>query len=108
MIHLNIIPENKKKEVKLKFIYDHLKIFFEFIFLLFIIFTIYFLLLKLALDNHFIVTIENTTMLTKNSENYSKKVSEINTKVLNIISVQENFVYWSRLIKKIESNQLVY
>jgi len=105
MLRLNIIPEHQKKEIKLKYFFDHLKNFFEVIFFVSILYVIVFLILKLILSNHFIATIESTTMLTKRTEDFSRKVSDINKRVSNVATIQEEFIYWSKLIEHIRQNQ---
>ncbi len=104
-MHLNILPAAQKKEIKIKQIYDSLKNFFSVIFIVAVIYSSFFMILKSVIMNYFISTIENSSILTKSTENYSNRVSDINKQVDSIESIQNDFVVWSRLLEHLRLMQ---
>ena len=89
MLKLNIIPKSLKKEIKLKQINHSLKNVYGLILVSAILAMIILTIAKGALQTNFIATVENTSLLTKSTENYSKKVKTINTKVNLIDKIQK-------------------
>lgn len=105
MIHLNIIPEIQKKEIKLKQLYDLLKNFLSVIFIALIFFACIFLILKLILSNYFVTTIAETNFLSKNTENFSRQVSDINSQIDSMKIIQKDFIYWTKILEFLRTTQ---
>jgi hypothetical protein len=98
-MNINIIPATQKKEIKIKQFYDSLKNFFYVIFIMVVIYATFFMILKFIILNYFVSTIENSIILTKSTENYSKNVSDINKQVDSIKIIQGDFITWSKLLE---------
>jgi hypothetical protein len=105
MINLNIIPENLKKDIKLKQFYDLLKNFLSINFILLLVFLTIFLLFKLALSNYYIRTISETNFLSHNTEIYSRQVQDINGQIDSVKSIQKEFIYWSKVLEFIRTSK---
>jgi hypothetical protein len=99
MMHLNIIPAIQKKEIKIKQIYDSLKNLFSVVFIVAVAYSSFFMIMRSVILNYFVSTIENSTVLTRSTENYSKKVADINNQVDSIKMIQGDFVTWSSLLE---------
>jgi len=104
MIHLNIAPNNLKKEIKLSSINTRLKNVYEILIILLSFYAIILLIMYLVLNVHFIQTVNETTQLTKSSENNVNDVREINNLINYIDTIQENSVKWSYLLKFLKTN----
>lgn len=104
MITLNILPIELKKELKLKLIYKILKNLFLICIILICIYGIIITVIKIFLQIHFINTVEETTLITRSTQNYSKKVYDINIKLNEVENIQENSINWSYLIAFIANN----
>ena len=59
---------------------------------------------KNLLLNRFNTVVEETTLITKNSQSYNTKVVDINKKIKTINQLQGNQVYWSGLFYDLSSN----
>ena len=99
MLHLNILPKSQKKEIKLKLLFVALKNLFAFIVILLILYIITFLAVKLMLQMHFVDTIEETTLVTKSTQNYSKQVHDINIQIDAVDTIQNKSTNWSYLLE---------
>ncbi len=104
MITLNIIPEKNKKDIALKRIYKSLKNLLFFIIILLLIYSILFLAAKYILQKHYINTIQETTLVTKSTENYSNKIAEINKQLNSIQEIQNQTVNYSYLLEYLMQN----
>lgn len=105
MILLNIIPEKLKREIRLYDIYKSTKKLLFVSLIMIIIYIITLLVFKLILQLHFIETVNQTTIITKNTENYTKKVREINQQINSIETIQRESVQWSNLLEFIKSDE---
>lgn len=99
MITLNIIPNDLKNENRLKQIYISSRSIVFIIIILILIYSIALLGIKFVLQNHYTDTIEEATLLTKNTENYSKQVDTINSRINAVFKIQSNTTAWSHLIE---------
>ncbi len=104
MLTLNIISRKLKREIKLKSIYQLIKIIFSILIIVISIYTIALLLGKLALQIHFVKTIDETSLVTKNTENYSKKIRNINNQLNSIDNIQNETTAWSYLLEYFAKN----
>jgi Tfp pilus assembly protein PilN len=104
MITLNLISEQKKKEIKIK----HLHLLLKKIDLVVIIFVcliaIMILVAKILLQNTFNTTINQTTLITKNAQGSTLKVRDINNKITAVDQVQADFVVWTKLLDQLATS----
>ena len=98
MLSLNITPPELKKEIKLKLILKKIKNLFFVLLILFSFYSIFLLGLKLILQIHFVNTVAETSIVTKNTENYSREIRNINVQINSIEKIQNNFVVWSKFL----------
>ena len=98
MLKLNIIPKSLKQEIKIKQINHNLENVYGIILVSLILALIILTTAKGFLQNNFIKTVQNTSLLTKSTENYTKQVKLINTKVNLIDQIQKDHTEWSYLI----------
>jgi hypothetical protein len=104
MLKINIIPTYLKNEIKLRAIYFIIKNSF-YIFIIFIItYTIVLLVGKLVLQINFVKTINETTLLTKNTERNNKNFSGINKEINSIEKIQSGSIKWTELFEFMGKN----
>jgi hypothetical protein len=104
MLHLNLISEEQKKQIQLRRLYNLIKkASFIIITLTFVLSTIL-LFAKLSLQNNFNRIVDETTLVTKNNQNYNNKVKEVNGKLKFVAQVQEDFIPWSYLLADLASS----
>ena len=104
MIHLNIVPSNIKKEIKLSNIHIFLKNIYSVIIILVSCYAIILLAVNLILTTHFIKTINETTQVTKNTENYTNDVRDINNLINFMDEIQNDSTKWSYFLEYLNSN----
>jgi len=104
MIHLNIAPNNLKKEIKLSSINIQLKNVYGILIISSSLCAIILLIMYLALNVHFIQTVNETTQLIKSSKNNANDVREINNLINYMDNIQENSVEWSDLLKFLKAS----
>jgi len=104
MIHINIIPERTKKEIKTKNIYYSILKFLHILVILFSIYAIIFLLAKLSIQLKFIQVINEGSSIIKSESNYSQEINEINRKIDDLLKIKSNFVKWSYFLEYLSSN----
>ncbi|MFH1232547.1 MAG: PilN domain-containing protein [Patescibacteria group bacterium] len=101
MLVLNLISKKFKKEIKLKHFYQLIKrINYTLIIIATITATIL-LFAKIILQNNFIDIVEQTSLITKNNQNYNNKIKEINNKLKTVSTIQNDFIVWSKIIEDI-------
>jgi hypothetical protein len=101
MIKLNLVSENLKKEIKLRRVYGIIKkVAFIFIFII-IIYAVALLFSSMLIANKFEETVNQTTLITKNSENYNNRIRGINGRLSSIAEAQKNFIRLSCFMKDI-------
>lgn len=103
MLKLNILSEDYKKEIKLSSFY----IVFKNITLFFVFLTavvgIIFLLGDITLQTYVKHSGNNKLVTRNNYRNLDEQVKEAETKINNVMTIQENFINWSKLIEDIIS-----
>jgi hypothetical protein len=103
MLSLNIISPTLKKEIKTKTLYRSVKKLANIIFAVFIIYSFIFLGAKIILQSHFNQLVNINTSLNRGPENYVITVKDINAKIEDIEKIQNESIYWSYLIEKINN-----
>jgi Tfp pilus assembly protein PilN len=98
MLTLNIIPQRTKKEIGWKFTYKSLHSFLSVLILIAAIYAIIFLMLKLVMQNHFVRTVQETTIITKSTQNYTQQAEIINKEIESVYAIQMNNIRWTGLI----------
>jgi hypothetical protein len=104
MLRINIIPKYLKDDIKLRAIYIMIKNLLYIAVIFIILNTIILLVAKLILQINFVKTIEETTLLTKNTENNSKNIAGINKEMNYIQKIQASAIEWTGLFKFLEKN----
>ncbi|MBA3047431.1 PilN domain-containing protein [Patescibacteria group bacterium] len=101
MLKLNLIPQQLKKELKLKRIYKILKKMSSFIIIAMVIIAITLLIAKLIMQNHFNKIIEQGALITKSSQSYNAEARDINFQISQISQIQNEFTEWSLLLENL-------
>lgn len=104
MLTLNILPSEVKQEIKFKYVFNSTKlILYIFTFAV----TVYSLVLYgcyFYLQGYYKDISQQTTIATKNTDNYSKQVKDINKQISYIEGIEKETVYWSFLMKDLFNN----
>lgn len=101
MLTLNIIPDELKKENRIRSIYISLRKLMFFVILFLCIHTFLMVGAKFVLLEHYTETINESSLLSKNTANYSNQVDLINTKISYIKTIQSDSIAWSYLLEYI-------
>ena len=101
MLTLNLISVEQKKEIRLRHIYGFIKKINLTLIIIAILIAIILLSAKIILQIKFNNVVEQTTLVTANNQGYNNKVKEINSKLIFIEKIQNDYVPWSNLIKKL-------
>ena len=101
MLTLNLVSAEQKKEIKLRHLYGFIKKISLTLVVIAIIIAIILLVAKIVLQLKFNNIVEQTTLVTKNNQGYNSKVREINGKLGFIAKIQDEYIPWSNLIKKL-------
>ena len=101
MLTLNLISREQKKEIKLHYFYGLIKKTSLILIIIITIITIIFLIAKIIIQIQFNKIVEQTTLVTKNSQSYNSKIREINNKLNFVSKIQDDFIPWSDLIKNV-------
>ena len=104
MLTLNIIPEDIKKENKIKSIYRSLQKLMILVISLLLVYVFVLQGGKLILQEHYANTIDETTLLSKNTENYSMQVNAINSQINYMESIHVLSVPWTYLLEFLSNN----
>ena len=104
MLHLNLISEKLKQNIKLRYIYKILKRTIFLLIVITIFVAIIFLVSKIILQNSFNKIVEQTTLITKNSQGRNTKIREINIKINYVDEIQNNYIEWSYLLEDLAKN----
>jgi len=99
MLYLNIIPAKLKKETQLNSIYKLCKKLILSLSVVFLLFVISLLVVELIMQANLVKTVDETTLVTKNTENSTAKVRAINDQLSAIENIQNDMVYWSYLLE---------
>jgi len=106
MLTLNILPLKLKKRISWKYIYKSLRMLVYVLLIIVILYSIVFLVLELVLQMHFVETVQETTVITRSTENYTKQADGLNKEINNIYSIQKDIVLWSYLVQYFGQNQV--
>ena len=101
MLTINLTPKNIKEEVRLKRIYSLFKNFSYIIIIIIIAASSSLLIAKFMLQNSFNQIVGDSTLVTKNTQNYNIDVKTINDKLASISKVQNEYAVWSALLERI-------
>ncbi len=101
MINLNILPQKLKNDTKLIILDKFIKKIIGTIFLFIIIFSGIFFAAKFYLQLYFEETIEKNANTSKSTEDYLKKIKEINNKIDYIANIQNNNIDWTNIILRV-------
>jgi len=102
MLNINLVSEELKKEISLRRIYVILKRISCYFILIIVIYSIVLVFARLLVSIKFEEIVEQTTLISKNTQSYNSKVKEINSKVDFIKGVQNNFIQLSCFIKELD------
>lgn len=101
MLTLNLVSAEQKKEIKLRHLYDLIKKINLILVIIAIAIAIILLVAKIILQIKFNEVVEQTTLVTKNNQGYNSRVREINSQLNYIEKIQNGYIPWSKLIKKL-------
>jgi Tfp pilus assembly protein PilN len=104
MLALNIIPKELKNEMVLKKLVRSTRIVLCYVSVSTLVYVVALFGCRLILENHRKEISSQNIIVTKNTDNYSKQVKEINKQVAAIADIQQNNIYWSPLIKALFNN----
>ena len=101
MLHLNLVSQKLKEEIKLRHIYKLLLRINFILVIATILVAIVILVAKIILQNNFNKVVAETTLITKNSQGRNFKIREINNHLNQVASIQSDFVPWSFVLENI-------
>lgn len=101
MLTLNLISDELKKEIKLRHLYLLIKKINLTLIIITIAAAIVLLSAKTILQTQFNNIVNQTTLITKNSQGYNNKIKIINSKLDFVETIQNNFIPWSNLLKTV-------
>ena len=104
MLHLNLVSQELKQEIKLRHIYKMLKQANYILIIITIFIAIIILVAKIILQNNFNKVVEQTTLITRESQGQNIKIRDINDRLNYIGKIQDNFITWSFLFKELADN----
>ncbi len=93
MTSLNLIPATYQQHIKMHTFLHAGKLLFLWIFFEILLITIALLISQVVLQNTFISTVHNTTLVTKNPVNFRAEVNKVNTSLTFIQSLQKEFFF---------------
>jgi predicted membrane protein len=95
MIKINIIPQDKKREIANN---KKIRIYFKFLNIFIINFLIYafvFLTIRIIMQKYYNDTKNQTLIINQKTGDYSQEAKEINNQIEYIRNIQDSFVNWS-------------
>lgn len=101
MLTLNLVSSEQKKEIKLRHLYDFIKVTSLTLIIITIAVVIILLVAEMIVQSKFNEIPGQTTLVTKTNQSYNNKVQEINNKLDFIGKIQDEFIPWSNLIKNL-------
>ena len=101
MLALNLIPEELKKEIKLRHSYLLIKKVNLTLIIITIVAAIILLTAKTVLQSGFNDIVGQTTLITKNNQGYNNKIKDINGRINFVETIQNEFIPWSNLLKTV-------
>lgn len=99
MLDLNLVSQELKQEIKLRHIYKMLKQANYILIIITIFVAVVMLAAKIILQNNFNKIVEQTTLITRDSQGQNSKIREINTRLAFVEKIQNDFTPWSFLFK---------
>jgi len=103
MLNLNLVSQELKQEIKLRHVYKMLKQASYILIIITIFIAVVMLVAKIILQNNFNKIVEETTLITKDSQGQNSKIREINTRLSFVEKIQSSFIPWSYLFKDLAS-----
>lgn len=111
MIKINIIPQDKKREIAInKKMGIYLK-FLSIIIVNFIIYSLIFLTVRIIMQKYYNDSKNQALVLNKTTGDYTQEAKEINSQIEYIKNIQENFISWSdffALLSEIKTEGVTY
>lgn len=108
MLKLNLVSPQKKKEIRLKHIFIMLKQIGNLLVVITAAIAAYILLGQIIIHNHFIKTLEQTTLINEDRGIYDNKVRGLNFRLNYILKIQKEYFPFSTIIeevmKKVDDN----
>jgi hypothetical protein len=104
MLALNIIPEELKKDMVQKKLIRSTRVVLFCLSASTLIYAITLFGCRLILESHRKDISSQNVIVTKNTDNYSKQVKEINKQITAITEIQQNNIYWTPIIKVLFDN----
>jgi len=101
MLNLNLVSQELKQETKLRHIYKMLKQASYILIIITIFIAIVMLAAKVILQNSFNKIVEETTLITRESQGQNSRIREINTHLSLVEKIQNDFIPWSFLLKEL-------
>lgn len=98
MLELNIIPSELKKEIKIKELIKSIDLIVYIITFSIIFYEIVLFGSQLFLQNYLSEISSQNTIVTRNTDNYSKQVKDINKQISCIDTIQKENIKWSSLL----------
>jgi Tfp pilus assembly protein PilN len=102
MLNLNLVSKELKQETKLRHIYKMLKQADYILIIITIFIAIVMLVAKIILQNNFNKIVEETTLITRDSQGRNSQIREINNHISFVEKVQNDFIPWSFLFKDLD------
>lgn len=102
MITLNLISEQRKKEIEIKHLHQLFKKIDFVVLTAVIIIAILVLTAKLLLQNALDHAVDQADLISKNSQGYNAKIKEINDRITVAGQIQDDFLDWSKLFRELE------
>jgi Tfp pilus assembly protein PilN len=99
MLNLNLVSRELKQETKLRHIYKMLRQANYVLIIITIFIAIVMLVAKIILQNNFNKIVEETTLITRDSQGWNSKIREVNTRLSFVKKIQDDFIPWSFLFK---------
>ena len=96
MININILPQESKKELRLRHIHLALINIDYIMMICFCVIGLMLLFSRLIMQNDFNRIVNETSLITRNSQSYNLRVREINSKVSSVDQIQKDFLVWSK------------
>ena len=99
MLSLNLISQETKQEIKLRRVYGVIKKIHHSLIIAAMTAATALLMAKIILQNNFNEIVEQTTLVTKNSQAYNNKIKEINTRLNIVDKIQKDFIAYSFILE---------
>jgi len=101
MLQLNLVSQELKRDIRLRHIYELLKRANFILIVITVFVAVVILVAKVILQNNFNKIVEQTTLITRNSQSYNLKAKEINERINYVHEIQNDFTTWSSVINEI-------